>query len=382
MGDGPVTRERKRAASAVKPVAPAVDKKETAKRGASIADATPAAGKRISTGERKPKRAKAAASQDASTQPLDGTEQAEPSQSEPTPPAPSRPAGAADVEMVCDVPYGTSEKGVLKVVSWNVCSFRSIIKSGALQAYLKLEMPDVACFQETKLHDAIVAADDFVQFEDYDIHWHHCVVKKGYSGVATFVRKDLATRKGVSVEAIVPGIGEDESDREGRIQTISLSCGIAIVNAYVPNSGSKLARLQYRTEKFEPAMREFLQECASKHTAGVLYCGDLNVAHHPIDIHNSKGNLKSAGHTPAERAEFSKLLEAGWVDILRELYPEKRAYTYFSKRFGPRMKAERKGWRLDMFVANQKAFERVLDSFIRYEENGSDHCPVAVKLRI
>lgn len=228
--------------------------------------------------------------------------------------------------------------------------------------------------------DAAVA--NVPELTGYDIHWNHSQ-KKGYSGVAILVSNDVS-RLGLTVERIVPGMGDDIADAEGRVLTAYLTCGLAVVNAYVPNSGGKLARLPYRTETFEPRMRSFVNELAAKYS--VLYCGDLNVAHEVIDIHNSKGNQKNAGHTPQERGQFGMLLKsgAGWVDCWRRLYNDYSGYTFYSRRFGPRLKNDKKGWRLDYHVIDKKSFDKdiVHDCFVRPNVDGSDHYPLVVDYEI
>eukprot|EP00177_Eucheuma_denticulatum_P006121 GFKZ01011163.1.p1 GENE.GFKZ01011163.1~~GFKZ01011163.1.p1 ORF type:complete len:472 (+),score=90.46 GFKZ01011163.1:72-1487(+) len=277
-----------------------------------------------------------------------------------------------------DRPWGMlQEKGILKIVTWNVASCRSVVKSGALVAYMEKERADVVCLQETKMTEEAVA--DFPGVEGYEVFWNHSK-KKGYSGVALFLREGLEEK--VDVKNVAHGMGLEEADWEGRVIRVEFGNGLVIINAYVPNSGGKLARLGFRTEVFEPAMRKFL-DAINKEGKKVIYCGDLNVAHEVIDIHNSKGNQKSAGHTPQERAEFSKLLQSGdgWADTFRRIYPGVRGYTYFSRRFGSKMKEEGKGWRLDYHILDDKSFADgvVRDIYVRQDVAGSDHYPLVLE---
>lgn len=276
-------------------------------------------------------------------------------------------------------PYG-SEPGILRIVTWNVASLRSIVKAGALQSYLKDEKPHILCLQETKMTP--VALTEIPQFDQYQVHWNHSE-RKGYSGVAVFVNNSINSL-GVSIDHVKTGMGDEVADSEGRVLTLHLSNRLAVVNAYIPNSGGKLARLGYRTETFELKMREFLNAKATDWD--VVYCGDLNVAHEEIDIHESKRNAKSAGHTPEERAEFGKLLSSGngWVDCWRHLYKNFPGYTFYSRRFGPRLKNSGKGWRLDYHVLAKKTFEKNVlhDSFVRSEICGSDHYPLVLDYRL
>lgn len=280
------------------------------------------------------------------------------------------------IETTCDKPWGSCDSTLLKVVTWNITSARTMYKNGQLLSYIEREQPDLLLVQETKLTE--VAAKELTEIAGYDVHWNHSTAKKGYSGVGIFISRQLLADKNVSVDSVTPGMGEDEADGEGRVLTAVLSNNLTVVNAYVPNAGGKLKRLEYRTETWEPAMRKFLGDLDGP----VIYSGDLNCAHNEIDIHNSKGNQKSSGHTPEERKEFSNMLADGWSDVLREKYPHKRTYTYYSKRFGDRMQRENKGWRLDYHLANQPAVARVEDIFTRFDQGGSDHLPHVLLIKV
>lgn len=272
------------------------------------------------------------------------------------------------------------DNNLLKIVTWNVTSCRTVAKSGALMDYIEREGPDVLCLQETKMTKE--AVEEIPPVEGYDVYWNHSQ-KKGYSGVAVFMRKGLNEK--VVMKKVKCGMGLEEADKEGRVIRVEFEGGLNIVNAYVPNSGGKLARLGFRTEVFEPAMRQFLDSI--KNEGGkIVYSGDLNVAHEVIDIHNSKGNQKSAGHTPQERKQFSILLESGqgWADSFRRVYPGVRGYTYFSRRFGNKMKKENKGWRLDYHVIDEESFGKgvVKDIYVRKDVEGSDHYPLVLEYRL
>lgn len=269
---------------------------------------------------------------------------------------------------------------VIRIVSWNVASLRSVVKKGYLNEYLLNEKPDVLCLQETKMTEK--ALEDMDDFEGYHVHWNHSE-KKGYSGVAIFERDDL-DRLGVKIEKVEKGCGEETADAEGRVLTAYFSNGLALVNCYVPNSGSELKRLDYRTNKFEPQMRSFLNTLQGNYN--VIYTGDLNCAHEEIDIHNSKGNQKSAGHTPEERKSFGVFLESGngWTDAWRSMYAEYSGFTYYSRRFGERMKNAGKGWRLDYFVIDKATWDndKVRDLFVRPDVTGSDHYPLVLDYQV
>lgn len=262
---------------------------------------------------------------------------------------------------------------LMRLVSWNVTSLRSLVRSGALNAYVSRERPHILCIQESKM--TVAAEKDFGGVPGYSVHWNHSE-RKGYSGVAAFVRDDIAP----IIVRVERGMGDAIADAEGRVLTLFLTKSMCIVNAYVPNSGGKLARLEYRTTIFEATMRRFLEDLAKEYY--VIYCGDLNVAYEEIDIHNSKGNVKSAGHTPQEREQFGVLLQHGptWVDCYRKLYPSYHGYTYYSRRFGTRLREQGKGWRLDYFLLDKNTFDKgpVIDCFVRPDIDGSDHYPLVL----
>lgn len=279
-----------------------------------------------------------------------------------------------------DKPYGIPQ-GVLRFVSWNVASLRSVVKNGHFQKYIADEKPHILCLQETKMTEAALEEMSDDAMTGYDAYWNHSE-RKGYSGVAVFIREDFSDTD-VKVEKVETGMGDDTADSEGRVLAVHLSNNITLVNAYVPNSGGKLARLDYRTKTFEPKMRNYLNSIAEKRD--IIYTGDLNVAHEEKDIHNSKGNQKSAGHTPEERAAFGDFLESGngWIDVYRNRYEGYSGYTYYSRRFGTKMRNEGKGWRLDYFVMNKRAYgDVVADCFVRPEVEGSDHFPLILDCRL
>lgn len=269
---------------------------------------------------------------------------------------------------------------IVRLVTWNVASLRSVARSGALNKYLERERPHILCLQETKMTPE--AELEFKPVPCYTPYWFHSE-RKGYSGVAAFIRTDVAGT--LKIEKVTRGMTDPTADMEGRVITLFLRNSVCLVNAYVPNAGGKLARLDYRTTVFEPAMRSYLESLASTGYS-VVYCGDLNVAHQPLDIHNSKGNAKSAGHTPQEREQFGILLThpPGWVDVYRMLYPPFSGYTYYSRRFGARLREEGKGWRLDYFVVDQATFDKgvIADCFVRPDIDGSDHYPLVLDLEI
>eukprot|EP00475_Leptophrys_vorax_P012539 TRINITY_DN18974_c0_g3_i1.p1 TRINITY_DN18974_c0_g3~~TRINITY_DN18974_c0_g3_i1.p1 ORF type:complete len:207 (-),score=59.76 TRINITY_DN18974_c0_g3_i1:71-691(-) len=179
------------------------------------------------------------------------------------------------------------------------------------------------------------------------------------------------------------GLGEhddpDSDEYEGRVITAEFD-EFTLVHCYIPNSGQKLERLEWRTKTWDPAMLAHLKSCETNLKKPVIWCGDLNVAHLDIDVHDPKGNKnKTAGFTDAERENFSLVLKEGFVDLYRQLYPqEKDCYTYWGYRFQSRSK--NKGWRLDYYVASPAIVDRLEDVRVMKNLLGSDHAPVVLSL--
>ena len=272
----------------------------------------------------------------------------------------------------------SSSTPALTIVSWNVNGLRSLLKKNprALDDVASRANADVLVLQETKLGvDGAAALAGATFLTEYAQRaYATSSARKGYSGVAVFVRDGARA----SIEATRMGAGE--FDAEGRVLTTELeSC--VVVNAYVPNSGADLKRLDDRVDVWERAMREHI---SSLRTRGkpVIYCGDLNVAHEDVDLWGRhKENASSAGFTPRERACMTTLLsECDLIDTFREFNgPDARAFTYWSYRGGAREK--NRGWRLDYVLASASTRDRLLDAWTLPDVLGSDHCPVAVRLR-
>lgn len=271
-----------------------------------------------------------------------------------------------------DLGDGKFTKDQIMISSWNVNGLRAVLGKNELNKYIEKCKPDVFCLNETKIDKESLDSQQIGKQmpKDYHQYWNCCKSQKGYSGVAIF-----SLCKPISVKE---DIGISEHDQEGRTLTLEFD-KFYLISCYVPNAGQKLVRLDYRTQKWDPAFRNYLNELNKK--KHVIWCGDLNVAHHEIDISNPKGNLRSAGFTIEERNEFTKLLDMGFVDTFRKLYPKEIKYSYWSMRSAARK--ENKGWRLDYFITNPELFEKgVKDSKINNEIMGSDHCPIELELNI
>ena len=248
----------------------------------------------------------------------------------------------------------------MKFISWNVNGFRACLEKG-FEDFFKSEDADFFCIQETKMQ---IGQAEF-EPEGYYQYWNSAE-KKGYSGTAIFTK-----HKPISVSY---GIGIPEHDTEGRAITLEYD-DFYLLCVYTPNAQRELARLSYRME-WEDALRGYISELDKKKP--VVYCGDLNVAHEEIDLKNPKTNHFSAGFSDEERGKFTELLNAGYKDTFRTLYPDTVLYSWWSYMYGAR--AKNVGWRIDYFVVSDRLMERVKDSFILNDVMGSDHCPVGIIL--
>ncbi len=228
--------------------------------------------------------------------------------------------------------------------------------------------PDILCLQETKASvEEVKSALELLP--EFKINVNSCKTKKGYSGTTIMTKVEPLN--------ITCDMNMEEHDQEGRVMTAEFE-NFFLVTVYTPNSGEGLKRLDYR-EKWDEEFRNYLVGLKAKKP--VIVCGDLNVAHQPIDIARAKENYnKSAGYTQREIDGFVKLLEAGFVDTFRRLYPEETKYTYWNYLFNAR--SRNVGWRIDYFLVSDSIIGNVKDALIYNEYIGSDHCPVGLKIEI
>ena len=255
----------------------------------------------------------------------------------------------------------------MKLISWNVNGLRAVITKGFQDFFDKIDA-DIFCLQETKIQEEQI--DDNIKniFKDYYSYWNSAE-KKGYSGTAIFSKQ-----KPISVKY---GIGIEEHDKEGRVITLEFE-KFYMVNCYTPNSKRELERLDYRMI-WEDEFRKYLLKL--NENKPVIICGDLNVAHKEIDLKNPKSNRRNAGFTDEERDKMTKLLNAGFTDTFRYLYPDKaEMYSWWSYMFKAREKNA--GWRIDYFIVSKAIEEKIKESYIYSEVLGSDHCPVGLDIEI
>ena len=249
----------------------------------------------------------------------------------------------------------------MKLVSWNVNGLRACLGKGFLDFFRETEA-DCLCLQETKLQAGQVELD----LPGYRQYWNYAE-KKGYSGTAIFTKEEPL--------AASCGLGVPRHDTEGRVITLEFG-KFYLVTVYTPNSQDGLKRLSYRMD-WEDCFRDYL--CSLDGKKPVVVCGDMNVAHEEIDLKNPDTNHQSAGFSDEEREKMTRLLDAGFLDSFRALYPEKTgAYSWWSYRTAAR--SRNAGWRIDYFLLSRRLEGNLKDAFILDGVLGSDHCPVGVEL--
>lgn len=251
----------------------------------------------------------------------------------------------------------------MKLISWNVNGLRAALNKGFNEFFNEVNA-DIFCVQETKLQEGQI---EFAP-EGYNVYWNSAI-KKGYSGTAVFSK--------IEPNNVKYGIGIQEHDQEGRVITLEYE-KLYLVNCYTPNSQRELTRLEYRM-KWEDSFREYLKKLNT--LKPVILCGDLNVAHNEIDLKNPTTNRHNAGFTDEERKQMTELLNSGFTDSFRYLYPDKKeCYSWWSYMFHAREKNA--GWRIDYFIVSNDIKEKIIDSKIHSEVFGSDHCPVELEIEL
>lgn len=243
-----------------------------------------------------------------------------------------------------------------KFISWNVNGIRACVGKGFNDIFSEIDA-DIFCLQETKLQEGQLDLSP----EGYNCYWNYAE-KKGYSGTAIFSKEKPLD--------VFYGIKEPFYDNEGRVITLEFP-DYYFVTCYTPNSQDGLRRLEYRMS-WEDKFRAYILSLDKKKP--VIYCGDLNVAHNEIDLKNPKTNTRNPGFTDEEREKMTTILNCGFIDTFRYLYPEKVEYSWWSYRFSARQKNV--GWRIDYFIVSERLKDKIADAKIHTEIYGSDHCPV------
>ncbi|MCR0203829.1 exodeoxyribonuclease III [[Clostridium] innocuum] len=248
----------------------------------------------------------------------------------------------------------------MRLVSWNVNGIRACMQKGFMDFFNEIDA-DIFCIQETKMQPGQLEIETPLYHQ-----YMNSAEKKGYSGTMVFSKREPLH--------VSYGLGIEEHDHEGRVITCEYE-DFYLVCVYTPNSKDGLLRLDYRME-WEDAFRTYLHKL--NETKSVLVCGDLNVAHKEIDLKNPKTNRRNAGFTDEERNKMSVLLDSGFIDSYRYLYPEQEGvYSWWSYRFKAREKNA--GWRIDYFLVSEDAKDGIREAKIHTDIYGSDHCPVSLE---
>lgn len=249
----------------------------------------------------------------------------------------------------------------MKLISWNVNGLRACITKGFNNFFNEVNA-DIFCIQETKMQEDQATE---IQYEGYN-RYMNSAEKKGYAGTMVFAKEEPLS--------VTYGLGIEEHDKEGRIITLEYP-DFYFICCYTPNSKRELERLDYRMI-WEDEIRKYMKRLEEKKP--VVYCGDLNVAHEEIDIKNPKTNHRSAGFTDEERNKFTELLNAGFIDTYRYMYPEKVEYSWWS--YMRQAREKNIGWRIDYFVTSKSLEKNIKDAKIHTRVLGSDHCPIELDI--
>jgi exodeoxyribonuclease III len=251
-----------------------------------------------------------------------------------------------------------------RITTWNVNGLRAVLNKNGFD-WLPALSPDILCLQEIKAHPHQIMDDQLKVFDGYQADWNPAQ-RPGYSGVLTLARKPASETR--------TGLVNERFNEEGRV-VVSRYPDFYLYNIYFPNGQRDHGRLTYKLDFYA----SLLEECDALHARGetVIICGDFNTAHNEIDLRNPKQNQNTSGFLPEERAWLDHYLEHGFVDVYRELYPERVQYTWWMYRLNARQRNI--GWRLDFFMVSQKMMARVKDVIIHEAILGSDHCPVTIE---
>lgn len=251
----------------------------------------------------------------------------------------------------------------MRLLSWNVNGLRACVQKGFLDFFNAVDA-DFFCIQESKLQANQIELD----LPNYNQHWNYAQ-KKGYSGTAIFAK--------CTPISIFNGMGIESLDTEGRLITLEYP-NFYLVTCYTPNAQRELARIDHRMI-WEKAFLEFLLQLDAKKP--VIICGDLNVAHQEIDLKNPSSNRGNAGFSDQERSCFTQLLQSGFTDTFRYLYPDLTgAYTWWSYMFNARK--NNAGWRIDYFLVSDRIKDRIKEARIYSDIFGSDHCPIELEINL
>lgn len=251
----------------------------------------------------------------------------------------------------------------MKIISWNTNGLRATIKQGNFEALFDKYNPDIVCFQETKSEREQIP-EQYLNYKNYHSCFSHSKTRKGYSGVAIYSRE-----KPISVSE---GMGIKDLDQEGRLLVAKYK-KFTLITGYYPNGGQGPHRLEYKL-KFYDAFLKFIMKLR-KNGEHVIFCGDINTAHTPIDLARPKENVENTGFLPIERAWIDKVIKNDFIDIWREKNKDVvDVYTYWDQK--TRARDRNVGWRIDYFFIDKKLKSKIKEVGMMKDYLGSDHCPI------
>ena len=254
----------------------------------------------------------------------------------------------------------------MRIISYNVNGIRAAIKKGFID-WLKTNPADIVCLQETKAEHSDIDVK-LLENLGFQHHWFSAQ-KKGYSGVAVFTK--------IKPDKVTLGNGHSASDDEGRV--IQLDFGdVRLINAYFPSGTSGDIRQEFKY-KWLDEFQVYLDKLKKKHKK-IILCGDYNIAHQEIDIHDPKGNKNSSGFLPQEREWMTRFLASGWIDTFREFHKEPHRYSWWSQRF-PSVRLNNKGWRIDYITVTESLKPQLKSADIYPDIKHSDHCPILLEIK-
>ncbi len=256
----------------------------------------------------------------------------------------------------------------MRIVSWNTNGLRATIRQGNFDKLFK-QKADIICFQETKCTLEQVP-EEKRSLKDYYAYFNYPKEKKGYSGVAIYTK--------IKPEKVFYGLGIKKLDSEGRLIGIKTK-KFTLINCYFPNGGMGPERLKYKLEFYEAFLKFILK--LRKNGEKVIFCGDINTAHHKIDLTHPKANEKNTGFLPIERAWINKVIKNNFIDTYRFFYPNKKEmYTYWDIK--TRSRERNVGWRLDYFFSDKNLLPKIKKTGMLTNYMGSDHCPIFLDINI
>jgi len=254
----------------------------------------------------------------------------------------------------------------MKIISWNTNGLRATARQGYFIPLFQ-ENPDIVSLQETKSEPEQLP-EEIRNMPGYHTYFSYSKVKKGYSGVAIYT-KELPLK-------VFYGMGVKRLDDEGRLVGVKYK-NFTLINCYFPNGGQGPERLKYKLEFYDTFLRFILK--LRKEGEHVIFCGDVNTAHHEIDLARPKENAENTGFLPIERAWLDKVIKNDFVDTFRKFYPDKvGAYTYWDQK--TRARDRNVGWRIDYFFASRELVPKIKRTGIASDYYGSDHCPIWLEM--